>query len=121
MESTQIFQNVQSLEATTEGDDLTEMSFGEFLEGICCVAIFKLPDPFQPLHERLDLFFREYFLKPLKAVSRKTCRLAFPFSFPLFFFFSTFELEDYYWKQGNYIKTVVEKKKAKHKKQLSEN
>ena len=87
MQSAQIFQNVQNLEATTEGEDLTEMSFGEFLEGISCVAIFKLPDPFQPLHERLDLFFREYFLKPLKAVSRKIYGLLFPFPPHLFFFF----------------------------------
>lgn len=48
------------------GDD-SEMVFTEFLEGICGLSYYAVPDPYQPLDQRLERFLSNVLIPSLKG------------------------------------------------------
>ena len=64
-----VFGAVQDSDGNDGGDagDEAEMVFPEFLELVGAVGIFRNPNPFVPLHKRLEAFFENDICKPLKG------------------------------------------------------
>jgi hypothetical protein len=43
-----------------------ELNYSEFVEALCAIALFRHPNPYQPLHETLRLFLEEELLPWIK-------------------------------------------------------
>eukprot|EP00854_Cymbomonas_tetramitiformis_P011761 gene11761-13884_t len=54
-------------ESENAEEDESELVFTEFIEFMATCCIYKYPNPYKPLHKRLDQFFGEEILKPLAA------------------------------------------------------
>lgn len=66
----QIFIKLQDEDDTSKGQ--TEMLFHEFVDAICAVAAFKNPAPYLPLHLRVQPFWQNWIVPPLKKVLKLT-------------------------------------------------
>ena len=52
-------------------DESAELSYPEFLEGLCAIAVYKDPDPYKPLEKRVEDFLTGSILAGSKGRKKK--------------------------------------------------